>query len=362
MTGEGRAWGWVQHLRDGGTTPWADWSEAAQPGAPALPGAQQLELLRRLNLATSPDERVGGALVSRILGTSAPGRGQPDLELDGVAEPSDFGPRPVDPGGLAERELLRVAAAVIAQDVVTAGVPAAPRRTVPRPWRTRYRLVGDPEVADPLREQLVALGRPPGGRQPRVLVVAAPIDRLLYDAWTRRSFDMGAPSWRTWLRQVTRQDELPVRFDPLRQARAWSGRVGRNRVEVVLDHGALPGLLGVRRLDLPAEAPAAVPDLARRVAALLGLHVPSDQRTALLRQTLRPRLAAVTGPPLVVPEEFAPWLEQRAQRLSDGLLRAGYAVHGDLDGLRPGRRTGVEAPDHAATLDVAMRLLLEVDR
>lgn len=358
MTGEARAWGWVQHLRGGGTTPWAQWTATGEPTAPALPGAQQLELLRRLNAAGLPSAR----LVGRVLATSAPGRGQPDLELAGVAEPSDFGPRPVDPGAVPERELLRVAAAVIAEDVVAAGLPPAPRPGVPRPWRTRYRLVGDPELADPLREQLVARGRPPGGRDPVVLLLAAPLDRLLADAWTRRSFDMGAPSWRTWLRQVSRHDELPVRFDPLRQARGWSGRVGRGRVQVVLDHAALPGLLGVRRpLDVPGEVPAEVPDLARRVASLLGLHVPSDQRTALLRRTLRPRLAGTPGEPLVVPEELLPWVRTHAQRVADGLRRAGYAVHGDLDDLVPGRRTGVEAPDPAATLGVAMRLMLEED-
>ena len=49
------AWSWVEHLRSGGTTPWAEW--VREPAAPAdvprgpLPGAAQLELVRRLALA-----------------------------------------------------------------------------------------------------------------------------------------------------------------------------------------------------------------------------------------------------------------------------------------------------------------------
>ncbi len=49
-----------------------------------LPGAQQLELLRRLNLAGRPT----AALAERVLEASAPGRGTPDLELVGAAEES----------------------------------------------------------------------------------------------------------------------------------------------------------------------------------------------------------------------------------------------------------------------------------
>ena len=92
-TGEPRAWGWVDHLRAGGTTPWAAWSGTAEPSGRAVPGAQQLELLRRLNEVGSPDPR----LVERVLATSAPGRGQPDLELVGAAHDSRFGPPAIDP-------------------------------------------------------------------------------------------------------------------------------------------------------------------------------------------------------------------------------------------------------------------------
>ncbi|MGB0100866.1 MAG: hypothetical protein WBP61_11365, partial [Nocardioides sp.] len=109
-----RAWGWVAHLRAGGTTPWRDWSEPGEPRGRVLPGAQQLELLRRLNEAGSP----GVELATRVLDASAPGRGRPDLELDGAVRRLDFGPPPVDPADLPDDELLRVAASVLADDVV----------------------------------------------------------------------------------------------------------------------------------------------------------------------------------------------------------------------------------------------------
>lgn len=353
-TGEARAWGWVDHLRAGGTTPWAAWSVIAEPSLHAIPGAQQLELLRRLNEAGTP----ATVLVERVLATSAPGRGQPDLELVGAAHDSRFGPPPVDPADVPVRELLRVAIALIAEDLVAAGVPASPRPGVVRPWRTRYRLVGDPELADPVRAALVARGRPPGGRLPKVLVLGASVDRMLADAWTRRAFDFGAPGWRTWLEQVTRHDRMPGRIDILAQARAWSARAGRSRVHVVLDPAELPGLLGVGRLATAPAPAAAVPDLARRVATVLGLHVPDGQRTALLQHRLRPLLEGSAGEPLALPEEHHAWAHAQAQRVADGLRRAGYAVHGDPHSLLPTDRSGARAPDAGETLRLAMRLVL----
>ena len=69
QVGTARAWGWVAHLRAGGTTPWLEWSGEAPATARVVPGAQQLELLRTLNLA-------GGAphgLPDRVLTDASPG-------------------------------------------------------------------------------------------------------------------------------------------------------------------------------------------------------------------------------------------------------------------------------------------------
>ena len=101
---EARAWGWVAHLRDGGTTAWSAWGSGAgadEQFGRYLPGAQQLELLRRLNQQQLPSPELAG----RVLSASAPGRGRPDLGLVGVLPASAFGPPPGDPSALPADEL-----------------------------------------------------------------------------------------------------------------------------------------------------------------------------------------------------------------------------------------------------------------
>jgi hypothetical protein len=349
-----RAWGWVQHLRHGGTTPWSDWTGTAEPEGAVIPGAQQLELLRRLNEAGAPRP----LLVERVLGASAPGRGQPDLELVGAAPESRFGPRPLDPGTLSDVELLRVAASILAEDVVARGLPRPAKVGRPRPWRRHYRLHGDPELVVPARTDLVARGRPPGGRAPVHVVLATDLGRMLAHLWTARAFEGGIPGWRPWLRRLERNGTLPGRIDPLHLARTRAGRAAPDQVHVVLDPEALPSLVGGRRA--PARLPelaAEAPDLARRIGSVVALLVPDDRRRALMRRTLRPWLADVPGSPLAVPVEHHDWLHDHAARIAEGLSRAGYAVHGDPGGLAPVPRPGVEAPA-PRTLALAMRMML----
>jgi hypothetical protein len=294
-----------------------------------------------------------------VLETSAPGRGRPDLELAGAVERLEFGPPPVDPADLPDDELLRVAASVIADEVVAAGLPdpaPAPRR---RLWHIRYRLVGDPMIANPMRDALIAQGRPPGGRGSRVVVVGTDVGAMVAHAWTARSLAEGGSGWREWLTPYTRGRALPRRVDLLRTAREWSESVGRERVAVVLDPALVPRLVGVRRLPDPVGLPSDATDLARRVGQVLGLLAVPARKRALVQQTLLPRLVDSGGAPLVVPEEHHDWLHERAVRLRDGLLRAGYAVHGDPDSLLPVARDGVPEPSDAAVLALALRLMLE---
>lgn len=368
VDGERRAWGWVAHLRDGGTTPWRDWTGRGPADGRLLPGAQQLELLRRLNLAGSP----GPDLADRVLAASAPGRGRPDLELAGAVRALRFGPAPVDPGDLPDDELIRVATSVLADDVVAEGAAhetAAPQPLLVRPWRPRYRLVGDPWLTDPARSWLVARGRPPGGRRPTVLVLATDLETMLVHAWTSRAFSEGGPEWRPWLEALVRRDLLAPRVDVVAAARTWRRRVGRSRVRVVTDPAALPRLVGVRRaLPRHPDVSADGTDLARRLAAVLGLLVPPARRRELLEQVLLPRLAAAGGPGLAIPEEHAAWVRARAARVRDDLAADGYPVSGDLAAILPaGSDHGVPAreraePSEAGVLDLAVRLLLGADR
>ncbi|MGL5826299.1 MAG: hypothetical protein ACRCYU_16025, partial [Nocardioides sp.] len=194
-----RAQAWVAHLRSGGTTPWLDYDlgasglaesdEAIGAGGERLPGAQQLELLRRINSANRPtavrpgeqaggDRILGGASRSRspelVLRASLTGRGQPEAGLSGLA-----GPRPaVDPASLPASELLRVAVSAIADSLVVGGLPEPvewpPRRRRHRP----FQLVGNPWLTIPIRHELALAGHPPGGPRSRAFVLGGPFDQL----------------------------------------------------------------------------------------------------------------------------------------------------------------------------------------
>jgi hypothetical protein len=367
--GQARAWGWVVHLRSGGTTPWSAWREPAPPQQQAgryLPGAQQLELLRRLNQQRVPAPGLAG----RVLAASAPGRGRPDLGLVGVLPRTRFGPQPVDPSELPPDELVRVATALIAEDIVAAGDPPRPRPT--RRFRRRYRLLGDPELARPFREALIADGRPPGGSGATVVVLGTDPERMLVHAWTARCFGTeGVRPWPEWVAAAARGGTLPPRIDLAEIAHAWADRVGDGRVHVVLDD---PGY-GARLAGLRHPAPAAADlsadaiELARRTGPVVGTLVPPERRAQLLWHRLRPLLAGFDGATLLVPERHRPWLADRATDLRRRLGRGGYAVHGDLpdpsaalpsddQGDRPGRQVGVAAPDDERVLVLAMQVLL----
>ena len=361
-----RAWGWVDHLRSGGTTPWASWTRSsAEPGG-RLPGARQLELLRKLNQAGPPSAR----LAARVLSAATLGRGATELPLLGVAA-SGFGPPPVDPATLGDEDLLRVALPLLVQDLLDRDPateppvsPAGEPSTRPRRLGRSFRLVGDPGLAEPLREHLRARGRPPGGPRPRVFVVGAALDRMLAHAWAERCFDGGGPAWAAWLARAETADALPPRIDLPAVADRWAAEVGASRVAVVLDPQALVPLL---RLDRPVAEPAPTPagaaELARRLGPLLRLRLPDDRRRAVLRGVLRPALAEEGGDPPAIPADRGEWVERRAAAMQAGLAEAGYAVHGGANAVLPVKppRAGAVSYD-AHALAAGIRLLLRFDR
>lgn len=352
--GRARAWAWVSHLRAGGTTPWAAW-ESAAPAEEGrfLPGAQQLELLRRLNLAGQPSAQ----LVERVLTASAPGRGRPDLELVGVDQARRFGPPAVDPARLGDEELLRVATGLLAQQLAAHQDPtAAPPRA--RRWRTRYELAGDPWLSSAITRELTERGRPPGGAGRAVYVLGADLSTMLAHTWSARAFGAGAPSWPEFLAAVRARRRLPARVALPQVVERFRARPYTGEVSVVFDLAELPKLVGVRRLDSVPEVPAYAAELARQIGTALSLHVLPSRQAELLTAVLRPRLATVSGAAPVVPPEHRDWVEDAAFAMRQRLLRARYPVVGDPDGILPVAAASTDPPA-GSPLDLAIELLLE---
>ncbi|MCY4728062.1 hypothetical protein NYO98_17395 [Nocardioides sp. STR2] len=366
----GSVHGWVAHLRAGGTTPWLAWTGPDDTDATtrrALPGAQQLELLRRINLARESSARPGGdhdrersRLADRVLAAPAAGRGKADLPLVGAA-PTGFGAQPVDPATVSAHELLRVASTLLADDLVALGADPV-RRGVPRPWRRRFRLVGDPLVVASAREHLLGRGRPEGGPRAFVVAVGGPLDDLLAHTWTQRCFEHGSRPWGDWLRFWRERDQLPARVDLDDSVRRWGGR--RPLVRVVTDLDQLPAHLGVRRLPEVRVPGADQAELARRISAVVGIRVPVAERPALMR-TLQRRMPDSGVAPVVVPAAEHAWVASSAARMTRRLTRAGYPVVGDLADLAPraaADRPGPSGPagvDGRQVLDLAIRMIVD---
>ena len=302
-------------------------------------------------------------LADRVLAAPAAGRGKADLPLVGAGA-AGFGARPVDPASVDAHELLRVASTLLADDLVALG-PDPVRRGVPRPWRRRFRLVGDPVVATAAREHLLGRGRPEGGPRPFVVAVGGPLDDLLAHTWTQRCFEHGSRPWGDWLRFWRERDQLPARVDLDDSVRRWGGRRPFVRIVTDLDH--LPEHLGVRRLP-PVRVPGAdQAELARRISAVVGIRVPVAERPALMR-TLQTRMPDSGVAPVVVPAAEHEWVATSAARMTRRLTRAGYPVVGDLADLapraaadRPGpsRPAGQAGVDGQQVLDLAIRMIVD---
>ena len=184
-----------------------------------------------------------------MLAASAAGRGRPDLELVGAGTGVDVRPGAVDPAELPAGELVRVAASVLADQVVDAGVPEQrepPRRPGRRGGGAATASSATPSWPTPCAPSWSARGRPPGGREPRIVVVGSDLATMAGHAWTHRALTEGVTSWREWLRLLRERREVPARADLLAVGRAWERRVGKARVHVVLDLGAVPRLVGER--------------------------------------------------------------------------------------------------------------------
>lgn len=331
-----RGWAWVAHLRAGGTTAWRDFEGDAPSQGPWLPGAIQLELARQVNLAGGGDP----TLLERVLAASAPGRGLPDLELIGVHNGSVFGPRPVDPAEVPINELVRMACGVIAEDLV--GRPAGEPIRQPRSLRrSRFHVEGDPLlVHEALRDR-----RPPRQEGGRLLILGAPLEQMVYDAWCLRTLSGSTPSWGRWVRRFADVDRLPSGIDLAGRARRWVRQFPQGRVE--LDFRTRPRSL----------RPDAV-EAARQVTMTLRVLVPGPELELLRERVIDPWVLRQRGDALAVPTRHAEWLTRSSGLMADRIAAAGYPVHGDPDVLTSLTASNA-APRPQRVLQTVVRLLRE---
>ncbi len=378
-------WGWADHLRSGGTTPWLRWLDqqpdlaGAEAGAGTadrgrLPGAAQLELVRRL--AARSAAPAGGpafaALADLALARSGPGRGPARLPLLWPPETAGrrHGPPPTDPARVPPEELVRLGVGLLAELLLRSGRPdAAPpgRARHRRPWHKSFHVAGAPVTVAQVRAGLAAAGHVQGGRRPEVVVLAEPLDAVVAQVWSRRVQDGDPVRWATFLRRWARRDAVPPAADLADTARFWADRAGPSRVHVVtgprLRRTAVE-VLGLATAEPPAAAPLAprslspeAVDLLRRLNRVLGVRAAEDERGDHLRRATA-LLPVTPEPVLAVPPRFRGWLDEHAAAVTDAIRAGGYAVHGDLARIAP-RHDGATHPRRpdvlALVLDTCLR-------
>ncbi len=356
--GEGIARAWVAHLRAGGTSTWREARQdglsaqgAGGPGAvhatiadPAgdpLPGAAQLELVRRLNEECRRQgtfsDTARRALVDLALSRGAPGRGLADHPLDtgpgqsgetgsdeatGARPATGAGPAigapPVDPSAVPAGELARGGAGLLVEILLRqAALPSSAARTTPggpddrgtpgaqggraprrpptgrRPWGRRFQLAGAPATVDRARAELAAAGHHGGARPRRVVLLAPPLERGLGEVWAAR-VQAGAPvSWRDFAARWSRRDDLPPSADLAALAATWADLVGPGRVHVLFspDTAGVAEILRLRRASSRAQR--AVPGARASAARPSGALTPAGvQALARVNQVLTIRVPA----------------------------------------------------------------------
>lgn len=366
------AWSWVAHLRAGGSTPWAHWvtarHEPASPGA-LLPGAAELELVRRLAARSALAPDAFAALADLALARSGPGRGLPQLRLPwpyGDPRHPGTGAPATDPADVPAEELVRVGTGVLAELLVRTPERAA-RRHRRRPWTRPFRLLGAPVSVAGVRAWLAAGGHVEGGRRPEVVLLAAPFDALLAEVWSAR-VQRGAPvRWGPfvdrWSRREQRHAHLPPAIRLAGLAERWAARVGPERVHVVVAEdpaaarrtvadvlalrGREPEQVPLRPLSLPAT------DVLRRLDPVLSVRLPAERARAARRAAARV-LDRGAYPAAGLPERHREWAEASADRLAARLRAGGYPVHGDLDRIAVRPRPGPARPRHRDELDLVL--------
>lgn len=388
------AWSWTEQLRSGGSTPWSAWlaeehaDQAVAPVGWSPAGAAQLELVRRL-AAAAGDRPTGPAftrLADLVLSRSGPGRGLAEQPLawpggGEVAPGRRFGAPPVDPADVPVDELVRLAVGTLTE-LLLAG-PPLPEPAVPRRrllTRTpAFRLAGAPVTTSVVRRELGGSGHVEGGRSPRVLLLAEPLDVALAQVWSARVQRGAAVRWRGFVQRWAGRRDLPPSADLPALARHWAGRVGPDRVHVVAATGSPAGPTGTAAevLGLPLrpgtrppaparcrDLPPAAVDVARRVNGVLGVRTDTQRRAEVVRALVDALDVAGSGAVrtrgLTVPADHRDWCADRAEQVTDDLRAGGYPVHGRLEDLVPRFEGLATHPPRAEVLAVALAACLRL--
>ena len=177
---------WAEFLADGVRAP-----RPSSPGRTAPLGAHSWYG----GLAASPEPGLPdfAGLADLVLSTPPPGRGLVDTPLPWPEREEQFGTPAVAPEELPAEELLRVAsrgAGPAAHRAPRGDLDeAAPRPAARgrwRPWRRRFTLMGAPLTAELVRAALRARGLREGGTRRTYLVLAAPLEQLMFERWSAR--------------------------------------------------------------------------------------------------------------------------------------------------------------------------------
>jgi hypothetical protein len=362
---------WAGELRTGSSRTWQEFLDGpvgqAGPLAPdgPLPGAAQLELVRRLAAEDGPPARFA-ELADLVLETAGPGRGLVDAPLPWPAA-RPVGTPPVEPDALPAEEVLRACAGVLARLLAPeADRPAARSPREWRPWRRGFTLLGAPTTVDLVRGALLERGlREGGGSRTTWFVLGGPLEDLMAQRWSARVRAGAGVRWQRLWRTAATNDRLPPGIALPAIAQHVADEFDPSRVHVVLSEQPTQALrvvsdvLGVPGGPLAPRVDVLATDLLRRVNPVLGLAVGEEARRRIVGRAW-PEIAAGEEPgQLGAPAAHLDWAVATGERMAGALESGGrggrYAVHGDPAIVVPTRRHDVRrVPDPDAVLGHAL--------
>ena len=354
---------WADRLRAGSTQTWTDFLESGETTRGAtgatgtLPGAAQLELVRRL--ATLPDLRATPGfddLADLVLTTAGPGRGLVDVPLPWPARDHEvdlLGTPAIAPEELPAEEVLRACTGTLVRLLAAEPLEPVRRASRPwRPWRRGFTLLGAPTTVELVRGALLGCGLREGGPRTTYLVLGGPLEELMAQRWSARVRAGAGLRWQRMWRLAATNDRVPPGIAIPTIASHLAEEFDASRVHVVLgeDAGATLGLVG-EILGVSAEPVAhrydpLATDLLRRINPVLTLAVGEEGRRDVVTRLWPDVAGGEDSGPLGVPAGQVGWATGAGERMAVALGGARYAVHGDPALVVPTRRPGVRrAPD-----------------